>query len=95
MRAYGYGRLKAEAPDMNKKVNIGDPTVRILFLYGAPTHKEERIDTKVISRKDGITYPKSTHVEEWTYNLGPNRFLRIYHFANGRLTKIERGDRGF
>ncbi|MCP4599368.1 MAG: DUF2845 domain-containing protein [Proteobacteria bacterium] len=95
MHTSGYGRSQGDKPDFNKKVKIGDPSVRLLFLYGPPTHKEERVETSVISRKDGVTLPKVTHVEEWTYNLGPKRFMRIYHFKNGRLRKIQQGNRGF
>jgi hypothetical protein len=95
MRAYGYGRSRGEDPDIRKTVEIGCPAVMLLFLYGPPTHKEERIETSVISLKGGATLPKMTHVEEWTYNLGPNRLMRIYHFENGRLKKIEQGNRGF
>lgn len=95
IRAFGYGRSDGEDPDFNKKVKLGAPTVRILFLYGAPSYKEERTETTYVSHKDGPTVPKTRHIEEWTYNLGPNRFMRIYHFVNGRLVRIEQGDKGF
>jgi hypothetical protein len=95
MRAYGYGRSRGAEPDLNKTVEIGWPAVMVLFVYGPPTDKEERIETSVISLKNGGTLPKATYVEEWTYNLGANRLLRIYHFENGLLKRIEQGDRGF
>lgn len=34
-------------------------------------------------------------IEEWTYNLGPTRFLRYLIFENGRLVDIKTGDYGF
>ena len=95
MRSYGYGRSADEVPDMNRKVELGDPKVLVMFLYGPPTDKDERVKTSVVSYKDGFTVPRTKFVEEWTYNLGRNRFLRIYHFVNGRLSRIVRGDRGF
>ncbi len=95
MRSLGYGRSNGEKPDFSKKVVIGDPAVRLLFLYGPPSYKEERVETSVISRKDGVTIPEQKTVATWTYNLGPSRFMRIYHFVNGRLRQIEKGDRGF
>jgi hypothetical protein len=95
MRSFGYGREPGGRPAFDKVVEIGEPTVRVLFLFGPPSYKEERIDTSVVSRKRGMTIPKQVSVETWTYNLGPNRFMRIYHFVEGRLTKIERGPRGF
>ncbi|MCK9459044.1 MAG: DUF2845 domain-containing protein [Proteobacteria bacterium] len=95
MRSFGYGRDSGGSPAFDKVVAIGEPTVRVLFLFGPPSYKEERIDTSVVSREHGGAFPKQVSVETWTYNLGPNRFMRIYHFVNGRLTAIERGPRGF
>ena len=34
-------------------------------------------------------------IEEWTYNLGPTRFIRYLIFENGRLIDIVAGDYGF
>ena len=34
-------------------------------------------------------------IEEWTYNLGPTRFVRYLRFENGILTAIRTGDKGF
>ncbi len=33
-------------------------------------------------------------MERWTYDLGANRFIRRLYFQNGRLYKIEAGQRG-
>ena len=34
-------------------------------------------------------------IEEWEYNLGPNRFIRYLRFENGRLTRVTTGDYGY
>jgi Protein of unknown function (DUF2845) len=34
-------------------------------------------------------------IEEWEYNLGPNRFTRYLTFENGRLTSVNTGDYGY
>ena len=34
-------------------------------------------------------------IEEWTYNLGPTRFIRYLIFENGRIVDILTGDYGF
>jgi len=94
-RAFGYGRDPGGKPAFDKVVETGEPTVRVLFLYGPPSYKEERLDTSIIRKKGGVTFPKQLSVETWTYNLGPDRFMRIYHFVDGRLTEIEQGPRGF
>jgi len=33
--------------------------------------------------------------EEWTYNFGANQLLRILHFSNGRLSRIDSDGYGF
>lgn len=35
------------------------------------------------------------HAEVWHYNFGPNDLMRILHFRDGRLQRIETGGRGF
>lgn len=95
VRAFGYGRAPGARPSFDKVVALGEPAVRVLFLYGPPADVEERIETVVVSRKGGGTYPRQRTVATWTYNLGPNRFMRIYRFLDGRLNAIEQGPRGF
>ncbi len=34
-------------------------------------------------------------IDIWTYNLGPNRFIRYLTFENGILREITIGDRGY
>jgi hypothetical protein len=36
-----------------------------------------------------------TEIEEWTYNFGPTRFMRILRFENGILTSIRVGGYGY
>jgi hypothetical protein len=33
--------------------------------------------------------------EVWTYNFGPRRFLRLVHFENGKVTRVETGGYGY
>ena len=34
-------------------------------------------------------------IEEWEYDLGPNKFIRYLRFENGRLTRVTTGDYGY
>jgi len=34
-------------------------------------------------------------IEEWTYNFGPSRFVRIFTFRNGSVTDIRTGGYGY
>jgi hypothetical protein len=37
---------------------------------------------------------KPIRMERWTYNMGPNKFIRYLYFQNDELIKIETGERG-
>ena len=38
---------------------------------------------------------EEVRIEEWTYNLGPTRFVRYLRFENGILDAIRNGDKGY
>ena len=38
---------------------------------------------------------ETVYREEWVYNFGAARFMRIVHLDNGRVTDVEFGGRGF
>jgi len=94
---YGYSKdAKPGQRDCSEQViSRGDRKSDVIAKCGEPgwkdTHEEEiseRLDTGDV-RKRYIT------VEEWTYNLGPNRFVRILTFRNSRLTDIRTGGYGY
>jgi hypothetical protein len=33
--------------------------------------------------------------EVWTYNFGPRRFVRLVHFENGKVTRVDTGGYGY
>lgn len=75
-------------------LSLGDTSAEIRALCGAPDQQEQRFET--LSRPiEGGRQQVSVSVDEWTYNLGPTRFMRVLTFRNGMLTNIETGDRGF
>lgn len=85
-------------------VYVGDGKTDVLSKCGQPDHIEQWEENH-----DGYTskiydYEKERYqlpelikgpilVERWTYNLGTNHFIRYLLFQNGRLQKIERGDK--
>ncbi len=82
----------------NDLILEGDRKIEVLRSCGEP----DLVDSWEEKRRGhvdyyGYHYPiwQYVLVEEWTYNLGPNQFIRILRFANGRLEKIETGDYGF
>jgi hypothetical protein len=65
----------------------------VLQRCGQPTFQDKHRETRTISAQSTVrTY--NIMVEEWTYNFGPQRFLGSVIFENGRLTDVQRGERG-
>lgn len=92
---YGYADTKERAPLCDEqKVRKGDTKLDMLIQCGEPASKEDRIE-EMIEEFDGGTKRKvSVNIEEWTYNLGPNRFMRTFTFRNGKLVDIKTGNYG-
>jgi hypothetical protein len=94
---YGYTReAKPAKGDCSEQVvSVGDTKSDVLAKCGEPawkdTHEEafqERLDSGLERRVYVI-------VDEWTYNLGPDRFVRILTFRNGKLADIRTGGYGY
>jgi hypothetical protein len=86
-------------------VSVGDTTAKVLEKCGEPTKEskwEEGHDTWVSQiydyEKERYQLPELIKgpilMELWTYDLGANKFIRYLHFANGRLIRIETGEKG-
>ena len=91
----------------SKIITIGDYRYDVLRKCGEPSHVEVWEEVRV--RRDlspglletGIGFYRSplfltgpVTVEEWVYNLGPNRFIRYLRFENSLLIRISEGDYG-
>ena len=76
-------------------VSVGDRKSEVFFKCGEPDWKSVR--TKEIIRKTDRNrlIRRFVDIEEWLYNLGSSRFLRILTFHENRLRDIEIGDYGY
>jgi hypothetical protein len=91
----GTGRLVEEGdrpPEVQNR--CGEPDT-------ADTREEHRTIRKTIwTYVDGVPVGKevevtvSVMIDEWTYDLGPHRFIRHLIFENGRLVRVWTADRG-
>jgi len=99
VRTGGYGTDRRSKPDKldcrDSILSAGDSKAEVLTKSGEPASKEchqedvrERITTDQW-RTISIT------VEEWTYNFGPERFLRILTFKNGIVSDVRTGGYGY
>ncbi len=91
----GTGRLVEEGdrpPEVQNR--CGEPDT-------ADTREEHRTLRKTVwTYVDGVPvgkeveYTVSVMIDEWTYDLGPNRFIRHLIFEDGRLIRVWTADRG-
>ena len=89
----GYGYI---AP--SERCNPGDiqrnlTALELLGRCGEPDHKERRVEPLYYHRDLIVGHGRV--VEEWIYNFGPQRFQRIATLREGRVTRVERGERGY
>jgi hypothetical protein len=93
-----------------KVVSIGDTQSEVINKCGEPDdiqvweverarkrHFKSLPSPDTTGRLSENSYSRKVHVvvEEWLYNRGRQEFLRLLRFENGKLTKIEIGNRGF
>lgn len=72
----------------------GDRKIDVLKICGPPDFKEERVVYEVVKIRHpggGLALEKYVPVtiEEWTYNLGSHRLMRLLRFKDGVLKEIE------
>ncbi len=86
------------APEMQRcdfdTFSLGTTSAEIAIQCGEPNLKEQHYETithKIAGGRKQIT----VIVDEWTFNLGPSRFMRTLTFRNGNLVDIKTAERGF
>ena len=93
-----YGPSKEREPVMpecgDRIISTGETKGEVLAKCGEPFYRtsyneelREQFD-EIHSRRVVVT------VEEWTYNFGPQRFLRIITFRNGKVIDVRTGAYG-
>ncbi len=93
---YGYAQpVKPSPRDCSEQiVSVGDAKFDVLAKCGEPTLKDSHVE-EFRETADGAERKVFITVEEWTYNMGPNRLVRILTFKNGKLTDIRSGGYGY
>jgi hypothetical protein len=86
----------------NDLVDVGDRKIDVLKKCGEPVITDDWYEENTFRRSqdverlgEGKRRSVMVHVEEWTYNFGPTRFMYILTFKNGELVEIKTGDHGF
>lgn len=83
----------------NRIVGRGDHVSEVYAACGEPAWKDRHEDLITVAPRNDDTRSLAHHIaitrEDWVYNDGPNRLLRILTFEEGRLVRIESGGYGF
>ena len=76
-------------------VSVGDSAADVVAKCGEPAWKAKW--EEVIRDRPGDDTERKVYitVEDWTYNFGPNQFLRIFTLRNGKVTDIRTGGYGY
>jgi hypothetical protein len=91
---YGVSKEGLQPGCSDRVISKGDTAAEVMAKCGEPFHKESR-EEAVSERIDADNLVKvSVIVEDWTYNFGSDRFLRIFTFRNGKVTDIRTGGYG-
>jgi len=75
-------------------IERGMTTAEVMLACGDPTLWDQRLIEVDLRDDDGIWYHVSRTIDEWTYDLGPNRLVRVMTFKNGVLTRVASGGYG-
>jgi hypothetical protein len=78
-------------------VSVGDTKVDLLAKCGDPTLRDVRLEKVIVPGADGAppTAAAVRVIESWTYDLGPNRLVRLVTIADGRVAAIEQRGYGY
>ncbi|OGW34255.1 MAG: hypothetical protein A2010_00030 [Nitrospirae bacterium GWD2_57_9] len=91
---YGGARHSVAAGCEGATPDRGSTRAEVSAQCGDPSWKEERQEETVSTADPDAKKRVLVTIEEWTYNLGPNRFIRIFEFRNGKLADIRTGGYG-
>lgn len=91
----GYSRGHRPGSCDHDALETGMTEFTVLKECGEPFFIDNRYRESMVVSGDGRKRVVRQRIEEWTYNLGPTRFLRILIFENGRLAEVRSGERGF
>jgi hypothetical protein len=98
IRTGDYGYTRQAEPNQRecggRMISIGDMKSEVLAKCGEPAWKDSHQEELRERREGGQEHRVFVTVEEWTYDFGPNRFMRIITFRNGVVTDIRSGGYG-
>lgn len=78
----------------DRVISVGDSKTDILIKCGEPLYKDSHQEEVRERFDDSSSRTVVVTVEEWTYNFGPQRFMRIITLRNNQVVDIRTGGYG-
>lgn len=99
-RGDGRGSCDAEAIAEGQSkyrllASCGEPLTKRVVGYITASRPRYQRRHGAITTTYGDEYPVEVFREEWVYNFGANRFLKVVTLEDGVVAQIENGARGF
>ncbi|MFP4031612.1 MAG: DUF2845 domain-containing protein, partial [Desulfococcaceae bacterium] len=76
-------------------IDEGTSKPEVFHRCGEPYWQERRVVETLERKGREVWNVRSDVIEEWLYNFGPTRLLRILTFENGTLKKVRTAGHGF
>lgn len=76
-------------------VTIGTRMEEVAAQCGEPAWRQRLYDTPVLDPSADLAGAQLYVVDEWIYNLGPDRLIRFLRFREGRLLGVRTGGYGY
>jgi hypothetical protein len=104
LAAMGAALLLAAAPAHafrcgTRIITRGDPVDKLLHYCGEPLSVQTRFTHRpYVTTPGGVFVPglvEEVLVEEWTYNLGPQKLMRLVRLENGFVAEVKQLGYGY
>lgn len=105
---YGYAEEQpwrgrpAKARCEPSALSVGKLTLEVLARCGEPAVKDEWTEETAAVRTEGEGKGETVYTDVvtrtvalWTYDFGPNRFVRFARVEDGRVTRVDSGSYGY
>jgi len=84
----------------SKLISKGDPEAKVIRYCGEPTTASRRYAERVGFYRDARFYYSRNYrseivIEDWVYNLGPNKLMRRITLENGIVKDVKTLGRGY
>ena len=76
----------------NRLISRGDHAAKVLHYCGEPDAIRSHLALRGFFSAGGLLLPgfaEEVEIEEWTYNLGPHKLMRIIYLENGVVRDVD------